>query len=66
METQTQAAILQTILSGDPDLREVHLSFHLCWDDCVATVELFWNADEPERRFMAIDFDMRRDWALPA
>lgn len=65
MEIQKQAEILQTILSADPDLREVHLIFHLRWENCVATVEFFWSADEPDRRYMAVDYDMKRDWGLP-
>lgn len=64
MEVQKQAEILQTILSTDPDCAEIHIIFHLRQESCVATVETFWSADEPDRRYMAIDFDMRRDWAL--
>ena len=65
MEIQKQAEMLQTILTGDPDIGEIHLIFHARWNDCVATVELFWSADEPDRRYMAIDFDMRNEWYLP-
>jgi len=65
MEIQKQAEMIRAALAADADLREVHLIFHLCWENCVATVELFWSADEPDRRYMAIDFDMRRDWTLP-
>tara|TARA_R110001599_G_scaffold96533_6_gene249600 strand:+ start:4726 stop:4932 length:207 start_codon:yes stop_codon:yes gene_type:complete len=64
MEIQKQAEILQTILAGDPDISEIHLFFHIRWEDCVATVELFWSTDEPDRRYLAIDFDMRRDWSF--
>jgi hypothetical protein len=65
MEIQKQAEILQTILTADPEIDEIHLFFVVRWNDCVATVELFWRADEPDRRYLAIDFDMRRDWTLP-
>jgi hypothetical protein len=65
MEIQKQAERLQTVLAADPDCAEVHLIFHLRWENCVAAVELFWSADEPDRRYMAVDFDMRRDWTLP-
>jgi len=64
MEIQKQAEILQTILAGDPDISEIHLFFHIRWEDCVATVELFWSTDEPDRRYLAIDFDMRRNRTL--
>ncbi|WP_323753423.1 hypothetical protein [Marinobacter sp.] len=64
MEIQKQAERLQAMLAGDPDIGEMHLLFHVRWTDCVATVELFWSADEPDRRYMAIDFDMKRDWSL--
>lgn len=65
MEIQKQAEILQTILTADPDISEIHLIAHLRWEDCVATVEFFWSVDEPDRQYMAIDFDMTNDWHLP-
>lgn len=61
MEIQKQAEMLQTILTGDPDIGEIQLFFHVRWNDCVAIVELFWSANESDRRYLAIDFDMRRD-----
>ncbi len=65
MEIQKQAEMLQALLATDPECSEVHLYFHLRRENCVATVELFWSADEPDRRYVAIDFDMRRDWTRP-
>lgn len=65
MEIQKQAEMLQALLATDPDCEEIHLIFHLRRENCVATVELFWSADEPDRRYVGIDFDMRRNWTLP-
>jgi hypothetical protein len=65
MEIQKQAEMLQALLATDPGCGEIHLIFHLRKENCVATVELFWSADERDRRYVGIDFDMRRDWTLP-
>lgn len=64
MEIQKQAEMLRTILTVDPDIGEIHLFFHTRRNDCVAAMELFWGADEPDRRYLAIDFDMRRNRTL--
>lgn len=59
MEIQKQAEMLQEALATDPDCREVHLFCHLRRETCVATVELFWSADEPDRRHVAVDLDIK-------
>ena len=59
METQKQAEVIRKALLADPDCSEIPIIFYLFRDDCVATVELFWSADEPDRRYLAIDRDMK-------
>ena len=64
MEINAQSEILHTILSSDPDVEEIYLSFLLSWENCVATVELRWSCDEPDRRQLSVNYDMKGDWHL--
>lgn len=58
--------MLQALLATEPDCREVHLIFLLGLETCTATFEIFWSADEPERRYVALDLDIMNVGVLPA